>query len=68
MHFSENCVLFLQQPASTAIEILDKLRKPAEEKLKKCQIDTSVPETLWLKADTVPLTLYGVVQTGLDGA
>ena len=48
--------LFLQQPASTAIEILDKLRKPAEEKLKKCQIDTSVPETLWLKADT----LYGL--------
>lgn len=50
--------LFLQQPASTAIEILGALRKPAEEKLKKCQIDTSIPETSWLKADTVPLTLY----------
>ena len=36
--------LFLQQPASTAIEVLDKLRKPAEEKLKKCQIDTSIPK------------------------
>lgn len=52
--------LFLQQPAADAIEILDKLRKPAEEKLKKCQIDTSVPETLWLQADPVPLTLYGL--------
>ena len=51
--------LFLQQPASTAIEILDKLRKPAEEKLKKCQIDTSVPETSWL-ADTDSLTLYAL--------
>lgn len=52
--------LFLQQPAPAATEILDKLRKPAEEKLKKCQIDTSVPETSWLKADPVPLTLYGL--------
>ena len=51
--------LFLQQPAAAAIEILDKLRKPAEEKLKKCQIDTSVPGTLWLNSDTVPPTLYG---------
>ena len=50
--------LLLQQPASAAIEILNALRKPAEDKLKKCQIDTSVPETLWLKVDTGPLTLY----------
>ena len=49
---------FLQQPASDATKAPNALRKPAEEKLKRCRIDTSISgETSWL-TDAATLTLY----------
>ena len=40
--------LFLKQPRTTAITHLDNLRKPAEDSLKKCQINTrGYPNTLY---------------------
>ena len=63
-HIPNNAVLgklrlFLQQPASTAIESLNALGKPAEDKLKRCHINTNVPETSWL-TERATLTLYGL--------
>ena len=50
--------LFLKQPASDATKVLNALRKPAKEKLKRCGIDTSIPgETSWL-TNRATLTLY----------
>ena len=50
--------LLLNQPTSDAVKALNALRKPAEEKLKRCRIDTSISgQTSWL-TDTATLSLY----------